>query len=133
MIASGCDMTAAVADLPVEVDVGAFRRWIKKDPMRNELLKEAEELRSEVWADKMMRHATGDYQMEDVQRSKLVVDTYKWRIAADNRRKYGETRTVELGGSISITGALAQAQARVIEAELLDVTDVTPRLENNDD
>lgn len=133
MIASGYDMTTAVAELPVEVDAGAFRRWVKKDPMRHEALKEAEELRSEVWADKMMKHATGVYEMEDVQRSKLVVDTYKWRIAADNRRKYGETKTVEFGGSISITGALAQAQARVIEAEVTDVSDATPRLENDDD
>ena len=34
---------------------------------------------------------------------------------------------IEVGGTISITDALAQAHARVIEAEVIDVT---PRLEN---
>ena len=35
---------------------------------------------------------------------------------------------IEVGGTISITDALAKAQARVIEAEVIDVT---PRLEND--
>jgi hypothetical protein len=52
-------------------------------------------------------------------------------MSAHNRKRYGETKQIELGGSISITEALAQAQARVIDAEILDVADVTPRLENN--
>ena len=141
MIASGYDMTSAVADLPVDIEAGAFRRWIKKDPIRNELLKEAEELRSEVWADKMMKHATGHYEMEDVNRSKLVVDTYKWRIAADNRRKYGEVKQIELAGAISITGALAAANQRVINitdiTDIADVIDIRPThahsLEDNSD
>jgi hypothetical protein len=42
-------------------------------------------------------------------------------MGAHNRKKYGETKTVELGGSISITDALAAAQARIIEAEVIDV------------
>jgi hypothetical protein len=48
-------------------------------------------------------------------------------MGAHNRKKYGEIKTVELGGSISITEALAQANARLVDA---DVVDVTPRLEN---
>ena len=42
-------------------------------------------------------------------------------MGAHNRKKYGETKTVELGGSISITDALANARARIIEAEVIDV------------
>lgn len=113
-IAEGWNMTDAIADLPVEVNVGAFRRWVKRDPMRVQQLKDAEELRSEVWADRMMSHALGHYEMEDVARSKLVVDAYKWRIIADNRRKYGETKQIEVGGQISVIAALAAAEQRVI-------------------
>jgi hypothetical protein len=54
-------------------------------------------------------------------------------MGAHNRKRYGETKQIELGGTISITEALAQAQARVIEGEVVDVSDVTPRLENRDD
>lgn len=122
MVASGYDLTKALDDLQLTLDYGAFNRWVKKDPMRHEQLKDAQELRSEVWADKMMRHAMGDYEMEDVNRSKLVVDTYKWRIAADNRRKYGATTQVEFGGSISVITALEDAQRRV----LANVIDITP-------
>ena len=44
-----------------------------------------------------------------------------------NKKRYGETKTVELAGQISITEALAQAQARVIEAEVIEV----PTLEDS--
>lgn len=112
MIAEGCDMTSAISQLPVDVDVGAFRRWLKKDPARSEELKEAEELRSEVWADKLLKHAIGEYGLEDVNRSRLIVDTYKWRITADYRRKFGDQKTVEFAGSVSILDALEQANRR---------------------
>lgn len=126
MIADGCNMTDALDQLPIHINSGAFRRWVKKDPMRAQHLKDAEELRSEVWADKMMKHALGEYELEDVNRSKLAVDSYKWRIAADNRRKYGETKQIELGGQISITAALAAAQARVIDAEVVEMIENKP-------
>ena len=125
MIASGYDMTLAIEELPVKLNLGAFRRWVKKDPERAGQLKEAEELRSEVWADKMMRHAMGYYEMEDVNRSKLVVDSYKFRIAADNRKKYGASTSIEVTAGISVSGALAAAKARVID--FADVTDVEPK------
>ena len=126
-LASGAELSTALGEIDLDLDPGAFRRWIKKDPERLATLKECEELRSEAWADKMVRHALGEYEMEDVQRSKLIVDTYRFRIAADNRRKYGETKTVELGGTISVRAALEAAHNRILEAEILDVT---PRLEN---
>jgi hypothetical protein len=68
-----------------------------------------------------------------VNRDKLRIDPRKWLMGAHTKTRYGEVKQVELGGTISITEALAQAQARVIEAEVLDVLDnrVTPRLENN--
>jgi hypothetical protein len=62
---------------------------------------------------------------DTVNRDKLRIDTRKWLMGAHNRKRYGETKQIEVGGTISITEALAQAQMRVIEAE---VVDVTPRL-----
>ena len=112
-----------------------FLRWIKRDPQRHERFKEAQEMRTEFMAGEILEIADGveavDPQSNDtVNRDKLRIDTRKWLMGAHNKKRYGETKQIELGGTISITEALAQAQARVIEAE---VVDVTPRLENSDD
>lgn len=110
-----------------------FLRWVKRDPTRNERFKEAQEMRTEFLAGEILEIADGveaiDPSSSDtVNRDKLRIDTRKWLMSAHNRKRYGETKQIEVGGTISITEALAQAQARVIEAE---VVDVTPRLEND--
>ena len=107
-----------------------FLRWIKRDPQRHERFKEAQESRTEFIAGEILDIADGVDQsgsdsMEDVNRSKLRIDTRKWLMSSWNRKRYGESKQIELAGQISITEALAQAQTRLIEAE---VTDVTPRL-----
>jgi hypothetical protein len=113
-----------------------FLRWVKREPTRHERFKEAQEMRTEFLAGEILEIADGveavDPTSNDtVNRDKLRIDTRKWLMGAHNKKRYGEVKQVELGGTISITEALAQAQARVIEAEVLDVSDVTPRLENN--
>ena len=55
-------------------------------------------------------------------RDKLRIDTRKWLMSAHNRKRYGETKQIEVAGSISITEALTQARQRVIDAEVVDVT-----------
>ena len=107
-----------------------FLRWVKRDPQRHERFKEAQEMRTEFLAGEILEIADGveaiDPSSSDtVNRDKLRIDTRKWLMGAHNRKRYGETKQIEVGGTISITEALAQAQARVIEAE---VVDVTPRL-----
>ena len=107
-----------------------FLRWVKRDPTRHERFKEAQEMRTEFLAGEILEIADGveavDPASNDtVNRDKLRIDTRKWLMSAHNKKRYGEVKQVELGGTISITEALAAAQARVIEAEVLDVT---PRL-----
>lgn len=113
-----------------------FLRWVKRDPQRHERFKEAQEMRTEFLAGEILHIADGiesiDANSNDtVNRDKLRIDTRKWLMSAHNRKRYGETKQIELGGTISITEALAQAQARIIESEVVDVSDVTPRLEND--
>jgi hypothetical protein len=110
-----------------------FLRWIKRDPQRHERFKEAQEMRTEFLAGEILEIADGveavDPSSNDtVNRDKLRIDTRKWLMGAHNKKRYGETKQIELAGTISITEALAQANARVIEAEVIDVT---PRLEDN--
>lgn len=112
-----------------------FLRWIKRDPQRAERFKEAQEMRTEFMAGEILEIADGveavDAAAPDtVNRDKLRIDTRKWLMGAHNKKRYGESKQIEMTGTVSITEALAQAQARVIEAEVLDVT---PRLENSND
>ena len=127
-IAHGQSLSQILRDDQRDIDYNDFYRWIKRDPGRNQLFTEAQEMRTEFMAGEIIEIADADDSLEDVQRSRLKIDTRKWLMGAHNRKKYGETKTVELGGSISITDALAAAQARVID--LADVTDVTHRESN---
>jgi len=115
-----------------------FLQWIKREPTRYERFKEAQEMRTEFIASEILEIADGIDSIEPasddtINRDRLRIDTRKWLISAHNKKRYGEVKQVEIGGSISITEALQQAQARVIEAEVVDVLDVTNRLENNYD
>lgn len=127
-IAHGKSLSQVLRDDQREIDYNDFYRWIKKDPTRRQLFDEAQELRTEFMAGEIIEIADAEDSIEDVNRSKLKIDTRKWLMGAHNRKKYGATTSIEMTGGISITGALAAAQARVID--LGDVIDVTPRLDN---
>jgi hypothetical protein len=132
----GRSLKSLVEDDPRLVSYEDFLRWIKRDATRHERFKEAQEMRTEFLAGEILEIADGAEAVDPasndtVNRDKLRIDTRKWLMGAHNRKRYGETKQIELGGTISITEALAQAQARVIEGEVIDVSDVTPRLEND--
>lgn len=110
-----------------------FLRWIKRDSERHERFKEAQEMRTEFMAGEILEIADGveavDPQSNDtVNRDKLRIDTRKWLMGAHNKKRYGETKQIELGGTLQLGAILEQAQARVIEAEVIE--DITPRLED---
>lgn len=128
MVCEGYTLASAIRELPVAVDAGAFMRWLRKRP-EYEMYKEAKEIRTEAWAGEIIRHAEGkdehgEDSLADTARSRLIVDTYKWLMSADNRKQYGDTKTIEMNTNISITAALAQAQGRVIEAQLIEDDEV---------
>jgi hypothetical protein len=121
-----------------DIDYTAFWQWIKRDSRRTERYKEAKELRTEWWAGRIIEIAEADDTAEDVARSKIKIDTYKWLMGADNRRTYGETKQIELSTSISITAALEQARSRVAALpgveDIIDVDDpaALPAPDNDD-
>ena len=129
-IAHGKSLSQVLRDDQRDIDYNDFYRWIKKDPTRKSLFDEAQELRTEFMAGEIIEIADADDSLEDVNRSKLKIDTRKWLMGAHNKKKYGATTSIEMTGGISITGALAAAQARVIDAEVMDITDLAPRLDN---
>lgn len=94
---------------------GGWMAWVKRDPVKHAEFNFAKEVRSEGWVGKVIRHGEGtESPMDDVQRSTLAVSGYKWAIENENRKGYGKTTTIEIGGTISITRVLEQAQSRVL-------------------
>lgn len=123
MMCGGYTLSSALKELPIHIDVGAFTRWVHKDSQRKELFREAKEIRTEEWTGLMMKHALGEETEAELDRSKFIVDTLKWLVSRENRKGYGETKTIEMNTTISITAALAQAEGRVIEAQVIDDDD----------
>jgi hypothetical protein len=124
-ITRGRTLKSVVAEDLRNIDYDAFWRWIKRDSRRMERYKEAKELRTEWWAGRIIEIAEADDALEDVARSKLKIDTYKWLMGADNRKTYGESKQIELSTSISITAALEQARSRVAALPVVEeITDV---------
>ncbi len=131
-ISEGHTLQRAIRELPPELNIhkGAFTHWMHKRPKLYALYKEAKEIRTEAWAGEIIKHATAEdtdeatpYQ-HDTARSRLIVDTYWKLMGADNRKTYGDTKTIELNTTISITAALDQARGRVIEATLIEDDDL---------
>lgn len=122
-ITRGRTLKSIVAEDLRNIDYEAFWRWIKRDPRRMERYKEAKELRTEWWAGRIVEIAEADDALEDVARSKLKIDTYKWLMGADNRKTYGESKQIELSTSISITAALEQARSRVAALPVVEEID----------
>lgn len=133
-ITAGKTLVQVLRDDLREFEQGAFLRWINKDPVRKQMYKEAKELRTEAWAGWVVEESYGENTLRDVQRSRLITDNLRWLMTADNRRTYGDTKQIDIGGTISITGALAAAQARLINDEIIDeVTDVIEYMDTNTD
>lgn len=121
-LCEGYTLKKAVEEDGRNISLGAFHRWIKTSSERFREYNDALEVRSQVWADKSLEHALGEANpMEDVNRSKLIVDQYRWLIAADNRKKYGATQRVEVDATISVSSALEAARARLIESRTIDM------------
>lgn len=130
-IYAGQTLKRAIRDLPGDyggIDIGGFTRWMNADPTRKKLYREAKEIRTEAWADDVIRHAKGENEdgtasPNEVARDRLVVDSLKWLMSTNNRREYGDVKTIDVVGNISIVGALEAARTRVqqvVDVEVLD-------------
>ena len=103
---------------PRSPDVGRFIRWIMNDEERTAKYHKAQEAWSEVMlVEDMLRIADADESVEDVQRSKLKLDT-RWRImAVCNRKRFGDIKQIEQNVTIDLGAAMnaARERTRMIE------------------
>jgi hypothetical protein len=107
-----------IDDDPRGISYGRFMRWVRKDPERVRRWEEAEEIGAEVLVGEMTAIADGDPNIppEDVNRSKLRVDTRKWLLQVRNRRKYGDKQQLDITSTTtSISATLQLREERLAE------------------
>lgn len=102
-----------------EIDQGAFLSWVRKDKDLSRRYEEAKEIRTEAWAGRIIEEAEGVNTLNDVNRSKLIIDTHKWLMGMDNKA-YRPTQQVEVNSQISITAALEQGMARALNRPVIE-------------
>ena len=122
-IARGINLKECLRDDQRDFDYTQLLRWIHKDPVRKSRYYEAQEIGSEMIAAEILEIADGDG-LEDVQRSKLRIDSRQFLIKTWNRKRYGDVKTLEVNQNISITAALEQANQRLIQGSVIDHEDI---------
>lgn len=127
LIAEGCMLDGALARYPIPFSPGRYNQWINRSPERRRRYEEAKALRTEVLAGKALAHAEGIANpLEDVQRSKLVVDTCFRIMGADNKQVYGPSTRHEVTHTLSILEALREANGRTAQPLVIEHDASTP-------
>ena len=125
-ISRGINLKEILRDDQRDFDYTQLLRWIHKDPMRKSRYYEAQEIGSEMIAAEILEIADGVNDSgvpEDVQRSKLRIDSRQFLIKTWNRKRFGDVKTIELNQNISITAALEQANQR-LAGRVIDHEDI---------
>ena len=125
-IAKGINLKECLRDDQRDFDYTQLLRWIHKDPIRKSRYYEAQEIGSEMIAAEILEIADGVNDSgvpEDVQRSKLRIDSRQFLIKTWNRKRYGDVKTLEVNQSISINAALEMANNRLV-GRVIDHEDV---------
>ena len=122
-LSKGINLKECLRDDQRDFDYTQLLRWIHKDPMRKSRYYEAQEIGSEMIAAEILEIADGQDGLEDVQRSKLRIDSRQFLLKTWNRKRYGDVKTLEVNQNISITAALEQANAR-LPGRVIDHEDV---------
>lgn len=134
MVSEGLSLRKAC--LRTGLDAARFLRAVDADPELAKQYARARQALLDKMADEILELADAPVPVLDngatdnalVRQRQLQVDTRKWFLSKLAPKIYGDRLDVQVSDTrISISGALAAAQAR-----LVDVVDVTPRLAQSD-
>lgn len=134
-VAAGLSMARIMREAQRGPERAEYIRWIMKDPQRKARYYEAKAFGAEVLDDQRIDIADGldemgNEVMEDIQRSKLRIEVRERSMAVRDRKRFGDTKQIEITQNISITDALKEAQSRV--ENIIDAEDITPGLDYDD-
>ena len=107
-VSNGEPLTQIARDDPRNPDIPRLRRWILNDPTRRNAYYEARKTGAEAVEDEMIAIADAtDNPLEDIQRSKLRLDTRKFLLSVWNKSRYGEKQET-VNGTFGSGGIVIQ-------------------------
>lgn len=113
-ICDGQSLNSALADDVRSFNRAEFLKWINRNPERKRRYHEAQEVGAELIAGEMIGIADAEDSLEDVARSALRINTRKYLLSVWNRKRYSETKQIDMTTSISVSKALEQADQRLL-------------------
>lgn len=90
-------------------------QWIYQDEERKNRYYEARAIGAETVEDELLSIADGDGDgvPNEVQRDTLRIQTRKYLLGVWNRKRYGDTKTVDHNVKLDLSEAMEQAAARI--------------------
>jgi hypothetical protein len=95
-VAGGGTVSYIVTQDQRGLDLGRFMGWMRGSPERWDAYREAQAIGAEVSFDRVQAIADGEGSMEDVNRSRLRVETAWKRMAIIDRKRFGEKTSIEV-------------------------------------
>lgn len=121
-VAEGMNLKTILNQDSRGIQMGRFVRWIMKDEQRRTRYYAAQQTGAELIFEEMLDIADGGDSLEDVQRSKLRIDTRKWVLGIHDRKRFGE-KSAEVNVNINLGEAMARAAERVANRQALTIED----------
>ena len=94
--ANGIPLTQIINNDPRDFDYDKIRSWIMADPTRTAQYYEAQRRGAGAIEDELITIADGTLSPEEVARSKLRIDTRKFVLATWDRKRYAETKQLDI-------------------------------------
>ena len=119
-LSAGKFLSTAVREYPIEIDYGRLLAWIRRDAERWRAYCEAQQVGGEIIASNLADPSVDEARTipMDANLKRVNFEIGKWYLGVIDRKRFAETKQVEINQSISITAALAQANGRVLEHEV---------------
>lgn len=133
-LCAGKFLASTVRDYPIELDYGRLLAWIRRDAERWRRYCEAQQIGAEIIASNLADPSIEEEREipQDANLRRVNFEIGKWYLGVVDRKRFAETKQIEVNQQISITAALQQANGRLIEHEvrrLIDVDESEPRTE----
>lgn len=118
----GYSLSAILRDDPTLPRNGEFMTYIRRRPELWQRFLDARHARAEIYRDKFEcsiegKDEFGNEVLEDVQRSRLKAEGYKFLMMVENRELYGEKKQIDITQKIDLTDAMKAAEQRVQNRE----------------
>lgn len=122
----GHTVSSILRENPGLPDYARFMRYVMSDPKLEDQYYEAKRIQTEVYGEKVVEAiegVNGSDLPEEVARSKVKLDGYRWLMAVNNKKRYGDSKAISISGQIDIGAAMAKGEARVARGVTVDHED----------